>query len=418
MVAAPRSVWTSVRCRGRMGGARPWRQRGGRGHRRRIRAGGRAAAGLHDRRRRFHSVARGAKRPHVRPQRLRPFSRRARSPAASMRPKLERGPSCPVRRRGSSPAGKMCISRFGRLPWRDLFARAIELADRGFPASPGLAAQTTATYRALLEQDPGATQLFLRNGPRQVRDAVPATRARRDARRARARRRARRSIAARPLPALRATSDPRRLRCCGRLCRHAPPTGSTRSSRTIAAYDVRVMPPNSYGLFMLLQLIALDDIDSRNVEANAPERYAALIAAAHTAFAAGDSMCADPSVAGRPLDTILSEQGIASVRADFRKRAWTALPNRGGTRWSRSPMSRAMAPRSCRACSWSTVRAWPTRTAAFCSTIACSGSTLAAGHPNAVARQAAGAHAQSGHDIRRRFASSRAADAREARARP
>jgi gamma-glutamyltranspeptidase len=249
------------------------------------------------------------------------------SPAALDAAKLERGVlSCATP--GVVAGWEALHSRFGRLPWRDLLARAIELADRGFPASPGLAA-ATATYRVLLEQDPGATQLFLRNGP-----LKPGMLFRQ--------------------PQLAATLDGLahggaqafyRGAAAASVARYVRSRGGWLDADDFAgcAADwvdpieagyrglrVRVMPPNAYGLFMLLQLIALDDIDLANVKANAPERYAALIAAAHTAFAAGDKHVADPSVAA-PLDTILSDRGIAAVRADFRKRLGRAPSNRGGT---------------------------------------------------------------------------------------
>ncbi|MGH7036598.1 MAG: gamma-glutamyltransferase, partial [Stellaceae bacterium] len=53
--------------------------------------------------------------------------------------------------------------RFGRLPWRDLFAEAIRLAREGFAATPhywNFAAENLAVLRA----DPKSAAVFLRNG--------------------------------------------------------------------------------------------------------------------------------------------------------------------------------------------------------------------------------------------------------------
>src|SRR5690349_12885354 len=50
--------------------------------------------------------------------------------------------------------------RFGRLPWRDLFAPAIRLAEHGFPVSPRLAAAIADAPRLI--EDPMARQLYFR----------------------------------------------------------------------------------------------------------------------------------------------------------------------------------------------------------------------------------------------------------------
>ena len=53
--------------------------------------------------------------------------------------------------------------RFGRLPWADLFAPAIRLAEQGFAVSPRLAAQI-AQDAPLLSRDPAAAAYFLPGG--------------------------------------------------------------------------------------------------------------------------------------------------------------------------------------------------------------------------------------------------------------
>lgn len=216
--------------------------------------------------------------------------------------------------------------RFGRLSWSDVLARAIELAERGFPVSPGLAKATEA-HRSLLEQDPGAAQLFLRDGPlrsgvlfRQPQLASTLERLARDGARGFYQ------------------GD-----TAASVVRYVQSRGGWLGEADFAAcaadwvepievgyrgLRVRVMPPNSYGLFMLLQLAALEKVDLAGAKPDAPERYAALIAAADTAFAAGDRLVADPDAVDPPI-SILSEKGLAGLRRTFLERL--RQPNRGGT---------------------------------------------------------------------------------------
>jgi gamma-glutamyltranspeptidase/glutathione hydrolase len=241
---------------------------------------------------------------------------------------LERGPlSCGTP--GLVAGWEMLHQRFGRLPWADPLRRAIDLAGQGFPASPGLASQT-AGHRALLEKDPGASAIFLKNG-------------------------AAKAGAMFRQPALAATLE-RIAQGGAKAFYHGPAAesigryvqsrGGALAASDFAAcmpewveplrlgyrdLDVCVMPPNSFGLYMLLQLAALSEADFSKLDANAPERYAALIAAARSAFAAGDRSVADPAVVGTGLPAPLSEAGLKAVRADFRRRAGPTLPNKGGT---------------------------------------------------------------------------------------
>jgi gamma-glutamyltranspeptidase/glutathione hydrolase len=55
---------------------------------------------------------------------------------------------------------EMAHREHGRLPWRDLFAPAIELAERGFPVSPRLARLLREPGAEALRRDPHAAALF------------------------------------------------------------------------------------------------------------------------------------------------------------------------------------------------------------------------------------------------------------------
>lgn len=241
---------------------------------------------------------------------------------------IERGPlSCTVP--GVVAGWELLHRRFGRMAWTDILSRAIDLAEGGFPASPGLAS-ATAAHRGLLEQDPGAAALFLDKGPLQAgalfrQPALASTLRLISSGGAEAFYRG-------PISA----SLGRCIRARGGALAESDLAGCSAEwvqplALQYRGLDVRVMPPNSYGLFMLLQLAALSDVDFSGVAAAAPERYAALIAAAKSAFAAGDRSVADPSVVGAGTPGVLSESGIAALRGDFRRRAGSALPNRGGT---------------------------------------------------------------------------------------
>ncbi|HEY0440385.1 MAG TPA: gamma-glutamyltransferase [Xanthobacteraceae bacterium] len=238
----------------------------------------------------------------------------------------ERGPrSCTV---PALVAGWEALHRrFGRLDWAPLFRRAIDLAT-GFPASPGIAAATVAN-RAVLAEDPGATQLFLKPAPATGaifrQPALAATL---------------RTIAEGGADAFYRGAP------AASVARYVQSRGGWLSAQDLAdcsvewveplrvpyrGLEVAVMPPNSFGLFMLLQLAALDTADLRAAAVDSPERYAALIAAARAAFALGDTYVADPDVVGRAPPAILSETGLAELRRAFRSANAPAPANAGGT---------------------------------------------------------------------------------------
>ena len=226
----------------------------------------------------------------------------------------------------------MLHKRFGKLPWPDVLdARGRSGRLWAFRVSPGLASATVA-HRGLLEKDPGAAALFLQgraasNPARCSGSLLSRQRFGRSPTAAQ-----KRSIAASAAAALgRYVQSPRRRTRRKRLRRLRAADGSSRCELSYRGLDVRVMPPNSYGVYMLLQLAALADADFSGLGATAPERYAALIAAAKSAFAAGDKSVADPAVVGRWRSIGLSQAGIEELRRDFRERLGRTASNRGGT---------------------------------------------------------------------------------------
>lgn len=248
--------------------------------------------------------------------------------AALTQAKLMRGPlSCGVP--GVVAGWEMLHQRFGRKPWARVLERAIDLAKHGFPTSPGLASATQA-HRELLAKDPGATKLFLENGPPVAgslfrQPALAATLGK---------------IAEQGSSGFYQGAVAQRLAGYVRSqggalaeddLRACKPEWVTPLALPYRGLDVRVMPPNSFGLYMLLQLAALADIDLSSQAPTSPARYAALIAAARAAFAAGDRCVADPEAAGAAYLEAMSESGIAAVRRDFHARLGRGKANRGGT---------------------------------------------------------------------------------------
>lgn len=241
---------------------------------------------------------------------------------------IERGPSS-VSTPGVVAGWEALHRRFGKLAWAKLFERAIDLAGSGFPASPGLADATVA-HRPMLEKDPGATELFLKNGPRKAGDLFKQ-----------------KALAATLELIANSGSDAfYRGSPAQSVGRYMASQGGALSADDFAktkpdwveplqlnyrGFDVRVMPPNAYGLYMLLQLSALSGYDFSKLQAASPERYVALIAAARAAFAAGDRYVADPAVLNAGLPAPLTAAGLADLRADFENRMGAIPPNRGGT---------------------------------------------------------------------------------------
>jgi len=205
-------------------------------------------------------------------------------------------------------------ARHGRLPWTSLLAPAIALADEGFAVSPGLAA-ATRQYRALILADDGMQAVIARDqgeleaGTRwrqpalartlaQVAEEGPDT--------------FYRGAVARSLMT---TLEARGAAITAEDLAHHRSQWVEPIVEPYRGLDVALMPPNSYGLYMALQLRALVDHpeDLRGADA---VRLGRLITAMREAFAVGDRRVADPDMQ--------AEQPLAA-------RTPPGQPNRGGT---------------------------------------------------------------------------------------
>lgn len=219
--------------------------------------------------------------------------------------------------------------RFGKLAWPRVLARAHRLASDGFPASPGLASATNAT-RALLAKDPGSARIFLDGGADRAGGSF------------------RQPALAAVLEELMAGGADAlyKGRAAESLSAYVRSRGGWLSAADLAAYEpewmepltadyrgltVAVAPPNSFGLFMLLQLGILADLAPLSGDAVASARYDLLIDAARAAFAAGDRCVADPRHGPDPASALLTSAGREKLLRAFHARKAAAPSNRSGT---------------------------------------------------------------------------------------
>ena len=221
--------------------------------------------------------------------------------------------------------------RFGRLPWRDLLAPAIAIADDGFAVSRGVA-RAAAQYRRLLEADPTLAALFLPGGkPLAAGDLL----------RQPALAETLRGIAGGGADAFyrgrAAESLSRTCELRGGLLRRADfqryrPDWVEPLETRYRGVTVRVMPPNSFGLLLLLQLSVLEGFDLSSLPAGSASRYSLLMRAAGAAFHEGRRAIADPACNPLPVAALLSREATGRMRAAAGATPVADdLPNQGGT---------------------------------------------------------------------------------------
>jgi gamma-glutamyltranspeptidase/glutathione hydrolase len=239
-----------------------------------------------------------------------------------------RGPLAPVVP-GLVRAWEVMHRRFGRLPWKRLFDRAIELAD-GHPVSKVLA-ERLPENRDALAADPGCAALYLPRGrPLQVGDML------------------RQGALAASLRAIarHGADEFYTGELAGRIARYQEARGGLIRAADLAAYwplwvepiatkyrehRVEVMPPNSYGVLLLMQLNGLAALDGAALTHSVAQRLAYQINAMHGAF---DSvaMIADPRAVPDAVEKLLGPGMSASMRgAVLNGTAHRKVAERGGT---------------------------------------------------------------------------------------
>ena len=235
---------------------------------------------------------------------------------------------------GAVSAWVQVSRRFGRLPFADLFAPAVDYAERGFLLSPTIA-RLWERGGAQLAAEPGFAQTFLPDGraPRAGElfrnpdlaaslGAIAETGGEAFYRGALADRIT--TDAARHGAALTAED----------LAAHAPDWCGTLSQR-FGGHDIHEIPPNGQGIVALIALGLLAHTDAAGMAPDDPRALHLQIEALKLAFADADRFVADPAfMATRPDD--LLDPGYLADRArlidpDRAQVATAGAPRRGGT---------------------------------------------------------------------------------------
>jgi gamma-glutamyltranspeptidase len=220
--------------------------------------------------------------------------------------------------------------RYGRLAWASLFDDAIAIAE-AYPVSHSLAERAPA-MQARLAADPGCAELYLPGGrPIAVGDVLrqPALAA------------TLRMIAAQGAETFYRGDIAQRIaaffeRCGGLitasdLAAYAPlwvePVGTE-----YRGHRVEVMPPNSYGLLLLMQLNALAGLDAAKLTADPARRAGFQMSALKTAVQLGRRFIADPAAVPDVAAELLSAEMTATLQQAVREPASKQpVRNTGGT---------------------------------------------------------------------------------------
>jgi gamma-glutamyltranspeptidase/glutathione hydrolase len=222
-----------------------------------------------------------------------------------------RGPLAPVVP-GLVRAWEVMHRRFGRLPWARLFDQAIEFAE-GYPVSKVLAERLPENSEALAA-DPGCAALYMPGGrPLRVGDMLrqPALAA------------SLRAIARQGADEFYTGELARRIahgqEARGGLIRAADlaayqPLWVEPIATDYRGHRVEVMPPNSYGVLLLMQLNGLAALDSAALTRSVVQRLAYQISAMQAAFE-GVAMIADPCALPDAVEKLLSRETTAAMQA-------------------------------------------------------------------------------------------------------
>ena len=220
--------------------------------------------------------------------------------------------------------------RFGRLPWRRLFEAALEAAT-GHPVSE-VAAERSAAEADQIATDPGCAALYLRDGQPLSRGAIL--------------RQPELFATLKEIVALGADTFYR-----GRIAENIGTFFQARDgllrASDLAAYQpvwcdslttqyrghiVHVMPPNSCGALLLLQLDGLSAVKPASLAESDLFRIACQMSAMRAAFAAGVPLIADPATVPNAVEQLLSMEMKARMRAAVLAGETGAnTPDSGGT---------------------------------------------------------------------------------------
>jgi gamma-glutamyltranspeptidase/glutathione hydrolase len=187
--------------------------------------------------------------------------------------------------------------RFGKLPWESLFTRAIEHAAEGFSLSNDVA-RAIQLNNALLQSDPGCADVFLRNGGLRAGELFRQPELAKTLE----------TIASRGIAGFCEGWVPEALARCvvargGGFRAEDFHALSTEWVEPLAiqhgGLTVEVMPPNSVGLFLLLQLRLLARAGIDWMRVGDVDRLAALMLATERTLKAARPWIADPRSSAR-----------------------------------------------------------------------------------------------------------------------
>lgn len=216
--------------------------------------------------------------------------------------------------------------RHGKLPWEQLLQPAIDLARNGCAASK-VFARSTEVFTQLIRASEPARNLFhpqdrpLKENERFVQSAL-----------ARTLETIARDGAAAFYEGAIAQSIAKACAAQGGLLRQDDFSGYAPEwvapiEVSYRGHRVRAMPPNSYGLYLLLQLLYLEQEKLEGENMDSPRRIASLVRAAKAAFAVGSRAVADPRFGPEPFEPLLGAAG----RRRLREARGEGAPNQGGT---------------------------------------------------------------------------------------
>jgi gamma-glutamyltranspeptidase/glutathione hydrolase len=220
--------------------------------------------------------------------------------------------------------------KHGKLPWADLFDDAIALAAVGHPLSRVLA-KGLEQYRAAVAADPGCAAVYMPGGRalkagdivKQPALANTLRQIAKDGARAFYEGPIGRSICD-------YTAKHDGLMTAADFAGYAPEWVQPLSTN-YRGLTVNVMPPNSYGILMLLQLNALGALGAADFHDD-PTRLGYLVRAMKAAFAEGQKHIADPRVKPAPIAQLLSAETARKLQAQVKDGAPQArVGGRGGT---------------------------------------------------------------------------------------
>ncbi len=205
-------------------------------------------------------------------------------------------------------------ARHGRLPWAELFQSAIDLAGNGHPLSRVLAG-ALVLFHDNVSKDPGCAGIYMPGGVamkagdivRQPALAATLNRIAKDGSAAYYE-----GAIAKSLGDYSQSNDG--LLSAADFDGYAPEWVEPLAT-TYRGHEVRVMPPNSYGVLMLMQLNALEGVTSDDLNGADADRLSYLMSAARNCFDEGIPYICDPAIHPAPIDELLGGQMTGRLQA-------------------------------------------------------------------------------------------------------